>query len=129
METDRGIGRYVGIGFRIETPILANIWLKLYNWFMAREASTVTMNLSLPEPLKEYVDEKVSSGIYGSASEFVREAIREKLQREQDIQGGRSALATQLLRGLDSGKSIAFTDNHFQTKKSALIKRLSHKRK
>jgi putative addiction module CopG family antidote len=41
---------------------------------MPNEPGTVTMNVSLPEPLKQFVDGKVSSGVYGSASEFVREA-------------------------------------------------------
>ena len=45
-----------------------------------------TMNISLPEPLKEYVDRKVSEAHYGTASEYVRELIR----RDQD----RARLAT-----------------------------------
>jgi len=77
------------------------------------------MNVSLPEPLKGYVDGKVISGIYGSASEFVREAIREKLERE----GAKELLAGRLLEGLDSGKAIPFTGGHFKAKKRALIQR------
>jgi antitoxin ParD1/3/4 len=80
----------------------------------------MTMNVSLPEPLKQYVDGKVSSGIYGSASEFVREAIREKFQREQ----ANATLTEQLLDGLASGKPIPFTDGHFKRKKKALAKRM-----
>ena len=81
------------------------------------------MNVSLPEPLKQYVSGKVSSGAYGSASEFVREAIREKFERDQA-----AALTGQLLEGLDSGRPIRVTDGYFKAKKRALIRRGSKKK-
>jgi antitoxin ParD1/3/4 len=90
---------------------------------MANELSTVTMNVSLPEPLKRYVDTKVASGIYGSASEFVREAIREKYQREQS----HGTLTSKLLEGLDSGRPVELTDDYFAAKKSALAERFPGK--
>jgi antitoxin ParD1/3/4 len=96
---------------------------------MAGDPNTVTMNVSLPEPLKQYVDRKVSSGVYGSASEFVREAIREKLHREQELADAKAALTRKLLQGLDSGKSIAFTDDYFKRKKRALVERARAKKK
>jgi len=89
--------------------------------------TSITMNVSLPEPLKCYVDGKVSSGIYGSASEFVREAIREKLLREQDREHAKSVLASKLLEGLDSGKPVVFTDNYTPAKKRALRARMKSK--
>jgi antitoxin ParD1/3/4 len=87
------------------------------------------MNVSLPEPLKQYVDGKVSSGVYGSASEFVREAIREKLQRERDREEAKASLTAKLLQGLDSGKPIPFTDDHFKRKKRAISTRMRGKNK
>lgn len=91
---------------------------------MAKDPNCVTMNLSLPKPLKRYVDGKVSSGIYGSASEFVREAIREKLEREQERREAKAALSAKLLQGLDSGRPIPFAADHFKRKKRALIDRM-----
>ena len=35
-----------------------------------------TMNISLPETLKSFVDEQVSKRGYGTSSEYVRELIR-----------------------------------------------------
>lgn len=87
------------------------------------------MNVSLPESLKDYVNTKVSSGIYGSASEFVREAIREKYQREQERAEAKSALARKLLEGLDSGKPIEFTDGFFRRKKKLLARKIGRKPK
>ncbi|MFO1362171.1 MAG: hypothetical protein U1F45_06795 [Burkholderiales bacterium] len=39
-----------------------------------------TMNISLPESLKDFVDEQVATRGYGTSSEYVRELIR----RDQD---------------------------------------------
>jgi len=36
-----------------------------------------TMNVSLPDPMKEWVEERLKSGQYGNASEYVRDLIRE----------------------------------------------------
>jgi antitoxin ParD1/3/4 len=47
-----------------------------------------TMNISLPESLKTFVDEQVSGRGYGTSSEYVRELIR----RDQDRQSLRSLL-------------------------------------
>jgi len=85
------------------------------------------MNISLPNPLKKYVDEKVSSGIYGSASEFIREAVREKLVREQESEAEMSRFSEKLLEGVRSNKSVLFTDDYFGRKKAALLRKVSRK--
>lgn len=40
-----------------------------------------TMNISLPESLKAFVDERVESGDYGTSSEYLRELIRRDKER------------------------------------------------
>ncbi len=40
-----------------------------------------TMNISLPETLKSFVDEQVSQRGYGTSSEYVRELIRKDHDR------------------------------------------------
>jgi antitoxin ParD1/3/4 len=40
-----------------------------------------TMNISLPDILKSFVDEQVSQGCYGTSSEYVRELIRKDQDR------------------------------------------------
>lgn len=42
-----------------------------------------TMNISLPEHLKAFVDEQVNRGAYGTSSEYVRELIRRDQDRQQ----------------------------------------------
>ncbi len=40
-----------------------------------------SLNISLPESLKAFVEEKVRKGGYGTASEYVRELIRAARKR------------------------------------------------
>jgi antitoxin ParD1/3/4 len=40
-----------------------------------------TMNISLPDTLKSFVDEQVNQGRYGTSSEYVRELIRKDQDR------------------------------------------------
>ncbi|CAB5657188.1 Antitoxin ParD4 [Delftia tsuruhatensis] len=42
-----------------------------------------TMNISLPDSLKSFVDEQVSQRGYGTSSEYVRELIRKDQERLQ----------------------------------------------
>ena len=42
-----------------------------------------TMNISLPDSLKAFVDEQVSRGGYGSSSEYMRYLIRKDQDRLQ----------------------------------------------
>ena len=49
-----------------------------------------SLNISLPEALKEYVERQVASGDWGTPSEYVRELIRQDKERrlgnlEQDL--------------------------------------------
>ncbi|MFZ5834477.1 MAG: ribbon-helix-helix domain-containing protein [Pseudomonadota bacterium] len=42
-----------------------------------------TMNISLPEPLKDFVDEQVAQRGYSTSSEYVRELIRKEQERQR----------------------------------------------
>lgn len=53
-----------------------------------------SLNISLPEPLREWVDGRVAEGGYSTASEFVRELIRDAQKKVAD-----ERLALALLEG------------------------------
>lgn len=53
-----------------------------------------TMNISLPDSLKTFVDQQVGENGYGTSSEYVRELIRKDKDRAQ--------LRSMLLQGLQS---------------------------
>jgi len=42
-----------------------------------------TMNISLPEALKSFVDEQVARRSHGSSSEYIRELIRKDRDRQR----------------------------------------------
>jgi antitoxin ParD1/3/4 len=62
------------------------------------EAVMATMNVSLPEPLKDWVEERVKTGRYANASDYVRDLIRRDQER-------RDALVRALIEGEKSGTS------------------------
>lgn len=66
-----------------------------------------TMNISLPEGLKAFVDEQVAARGYGSASEYLRDLIR----RERD----RQHLRALLLEGAASGSGVLADDAFFES--------------
>ena len=55
-----------------------------------------TMNISLPDPLKEFVDHQIAEGRYSSVSEYIRELIRDDEKRKAE-----ERLETLLLEGLE----------------------------
>ncbi|HEV8060602.1 MAG TPA: type II toxin-antitoxin system ParD family antitoxin [Gemmataceae bacterium] len=63
-----------------------------------------TMNISLPEELKEFVDTQISTGAYSSASEYVRRLISEDLERKHHEE-----IEKKLLEALDSGEYSPMT--------------------
>jgi antitoxin ParD1/3/4 len=64
-----------------------------------------TMNVSLPEELRSFVDEQVDEGHYGSTSEYVRALIRRDKDRQQ--------LRGLLLAGLGSEPGPVADDLYF----------------
>jgi antitoxin ParD1/3/4 len=78
---------------------LAKFCHKYYSGVMA------TMNISLPEPLKQFVDAQVESGSFGTSSEYVRTLIR----KEKDIE----TLRELLLEGARSGSGKLIDDAYF----------------
>ena len=54
-----------------------------------------TMNVSLPDPMKAWVEEQTRGGRYGNASDYIRDLIR----RDQD----RAAMILDVQRLIDEG--------------------------
>ena len=66
-----------------------------------------TMNISLPETLKSFVDEQVNQRGYGTSSEYVRELIR----KDQD----RQHLRGLLLAGAASAPTAPVDADYFES--------------
>lgn len=61
----------------------------------------MTMNISLPAPLKSWVEEQVEVRGYSTASEFVRDVLRREQQQQT-----RATVDALLLEAIDSGPSV-----------------------
>ena len=64
-----------------------------------------TMNISLPDDLKAFVDEQVAEHAYGSTSEYLRELIR----KQRDVEKLRGLL----LAGPGSGPATPMEPDFF----------------
>lgn len=60
-----------------------------------------TMNISLPDPMKDWVETQARSGRYSNASDYVRDLIR----RDQERAGKLAELQRLITEGLESGVS------------------------
>ncbi len=60
-----------------------------------------TMNVSLPDPMKAWVEAQVHGGQYGNASDYVRDLIRRDQQDREQIK----TLQAAITKGLESGVS------------------------
>lgn len=63
------------------------------------------MNVSLTPELEQYVQEKVKSGMYYSASEVIREGLRLLQEKDEMHQFRLQQLGQDIQAGLDSGES------------------------
>ena len=78
-----------------------------------------TMNIALPESMKQFVQERVSGGGYSSVSEYIRELIRADQKRM-----AQERIDALLLEGLDSGQPIPVTQEYWEEKTRRLAERL-----
>lgn len=76
-----------------------------------------SIKISLPDPLKDFVDGQIASGRYDSASEYVRELILadEKLVAERRLE-------TLLLEGLNSQELDSTPEDWKAIREEALAK-------
>lgn len=81
-----------------------------------------SMNISLPEPMKKYVDEQVNTGSYGSASEYVRELVRADQKRRE-----KESLEKLLMEALDSGEPIEVTPEMVEDVRTRLRSRAKNR--
>lgn len=77
-----------------------------------------TMNISLPEAMKSFVEEQVQKGEYGSASEYVRDLVR----RDQQVRA-QAKLEALLIEGIESGEPMPVTASYWDALKRDLAKR------
>jgi len=76
-----------------------------------------SMNISLPDPLKQFVDGQIAQGRYSSVSEYMRELIRADEKRKAE-----DMLEAKLLEGLNSQESELTPADWSAIRKEALAR-------
>jgi antitoxin ParD1/3/4 len=76
------------------------------------------MNISLTDELEEYVSKQVQTGYYKSASEVIREALRNQIQRSMEEKlDHRISVARQQV---EDGKIFLANDDYFEAKRKMI---------
>lgn len=82
-----------------------------------------TMNISLPEPMKRFIEEEVSRGGYSTVSEYIRAILREAQKRKTQ-----EKLEAMLLEGLESGPPTQMTKEYLNKIRQEAQSRLKTKK-
>jgi len=77
--------------------------------FTGGKAMGTTLNISLPEPMRAFIEARVNEGLYGSASDYVRALIREDQKQQEQLH-----LEAKLLEAIESGKFDTMTPEFFE---------------
>lgn len=73
-----------------------------------------TMNVSLPDPMKDWVESQAGTGRYSNASDYVRDLIR----HDQERAGKIAEMQRLVTEGLDSGVSNRSMDEILEAARS-----------
>lgn len=69
-----------------------------------------SMNISLPDPMREWVQSQIDAGKYASSSDYVRDLIRQDQARRDKLH----ALQQAITAGLNSGNPVEFDFEDFK---------------
>ena len=76
------------------------------------------MNISLTDELREFIDQRVDSGEFGTPTEYMRHLIR--LDKEREAQ---RRLEQALLKGIESGPSVEFSQRDWDELRRSLLEK------
>ncbi len=83
-----------------------------------------TMNISLPDPLRAFVEERVSEDGYSTASEYFRELVRADQKRKAE-----EKLEQLLLEGLNSSPARQLTKADLDEVRKVVRQRIAGRKK
>lgn len=78
-----------------------SLFAKLHLNLLTGSYIMATMNISLPDPLRDWVQEQIQNGNYASSSDYVRDLIR----RDRESREHQMVLQEAITAGLKSGIS------------------------
>jgi antitoxin ParD1/3/4 len=71
-----------------------------------------TMNVSIPDPMKAWVEERTRGGSFSNTSDYVRHLIRRDQERSQAV----AQLQAAITEGLESGEPRPFEASAFKAR-------------
>ena len=80
-----------------------------------------SMNVSVPDPMRDWVQQKIEQGQYASVSDYVRDLIR----RDQVAAEERETLISALIAGEQSGRSERRVTEIFKAVRQELASKTS----
>lgn len=79
-----------------------------------------SINISLPDTMRAYVEEQVAQGGYSSVSEYFRELVRQDQKHR-----AKERLETMLLEGLNSGDATEITAQNWEDMRQTIRERMN----
>lgn len=61
-----------------------------------------TMNISLPDPMRDWVEAQIKTGQYANNSDYLRDLIRKDQRNSEKLKAMQEAIT----QGFDSGKAV-----------------------
>ena len=83
-----------------------------------------TLNISLPKSMRTFVESQIKAGGYSTASEYVRDLIRDATKR-----AAREKLEELLLEGINRGPGIPMDDAFWEERRATLKRNLRDRAK
>jgi antitoxin ParD1/3/4 len=84
--------------------------------FLTGSHIMATMNISLPDPLRDWVQEQIQDGNYSSSSDYVRDLIR----RDRELREQKTVFQEAITAGLKSGISQRSMEDLLEEAKAKL---------
>jgi antitoxin ParD1/3/4 len=83
-----------------------------------------TLNISLPDSMRTFIEQQVSQSGYSTASEYIRQLVRADQKR-----AAQERLEALLLEGIESGPPIEATPEYWAEKKARLLKEFEERKR
>jgi antitoxin ParD1/3/4 len=85
---------------------------------IAKELPVATMNVSLPDPLKQFVDDEVREGGFASTSDYMRDLIRQRQRAKAE-----ELLRRLIAEGMASGPAEVLEPDFFDKLRARAVAR------
>ncbi len=82
--------------------------------------------------MKQFIENKTSSGGYGTVSEYIRELVRADQKQEAELKAAEEKVVAMLLEGvrqLERGETVEVTPEFWRRKRAELIEHFEKKKK